>query len=125
MTGLRQAVNLSCTGGGVMSQRTAAWFAWSLLAFSMLLTALGLLVLTLSAAAPVALGWGFRGFSVLFALTFAPVGALIAARHPANPIGWIFCAVGLIGSFMLFAEEYAVYGVIAYPGSLPLAELMA
>jgi hypothetical protein len=24
-------------------------------------------------------------------MSYAPVGALIASRHPANPIGWLLC----------------------------------
>lgn len=108
-----------------MSRGTAAWLAGSLVAFSLLLTALGLLLLALTSATPVALGWGFRGVTVVYPLTFTPIGALIAVRRPTNPIGWIFCAVGLAGAVQIFAQEYAVYGVIAYPGSLPLAEIMA
>jgi hypothetical protein len=45
---------------------------------------------------------GFRydpGFAVLtgvLSLAYPAVGALIASRLPANPIGWIFCGTGLI-----------------------------
>jgi len=34
------------------------------------------------------------GFGLL-GLTFAALGSLVAARHPGNPIGWIFCAEGV------------------------------
>jgi len=39
-----------------------------------------------------------EGVEILFALafvTYATVGALIASRHPRNPVGWLFAALGL------------------------------
>jgi hypothetical protein len=38
--------------------------------------------------------WGLLA-SALF-LVFALVGALIASRHPQNPIGWLFLADGFL-----------------------------
>jgi hypothetical protein len=32
---------------------------------------------------------------VLLAITFPLVGAVVAARRPRNPLGWIFCVIGL------------------------------
>ena len=40
-------------------------------------------------------GVGGASFVVL-SLTLATVGALVAARTPANRIGWVFCATGLL-----------------------------
>ncbi len=62
-------------------------------------------------AVMVPLSWeteGYEGAEVLFGLAFlsyAAVGALIAARQPRNPLGWLFCAVGVVfaGSEMLYA----------------------
>jgi hypothetical protein len=31
----------------------------------------------------------------LLAITFPLVGAVVAARRPSNPLGWIFCAIGI------------------------------
>jgi hypothetical protein len=56
---------------------------------------------------------GFRydpGFAVLtgvLSLAYPAVGALIASRLPTNPIGWIFCGLGLIYVTRRFTTAYA------------------
>ena len=57
--------------------------------------------------------------------TFVPVGVLIASRHPRNPVGWIFLAIGLSEVLFRFAYEYAAYSLITSPGALPGAAAMA
>jgi hypothetical protein len=70
---------------------------------------------------PIALGIWF----ILLFLSFLTVGALIAARQPRNPIGWILFAVGLTGPLASAAEEYAIYGLATRPDSLPEPEIAA
>jgi signal transduction histidine kinase len=41
---------------------------------------------------------------------FAVIGALVASRHPRNPIGWIFVAVGLL--FALTALAAALFDLV-------------
>jgi hypothetical protein len=65
---------------------------------------------------------------VLFALSFvvyAAVGGLIAARHPRNAVGWLFCGVGvaLPATGLLYA--YATYGLVGTSNGLPADELAA
>jgi hypothetical protein len=69
-------------------------------------------------------GWGGGGSAALAAvslslLTFSLVGALIAARLPASPIGWLLIAVGLSWAGDSTLEGYARYGLVLHPGSLP------
>jgi hypothetical protein len=47
------------------------------------------------------------------------VGALIAARRPEHPIGWLLAASGLLVSIAQFAGQYAYYTLVTRPGSLP------
>jgi signal transduction histidine kinase len=69
---------------------------------------------------------GFRptGSSVAGLLpTFAmsSVGALIAARHPANRIGWLLMAISVTASFLDFPRLYAglaIYAHASLPGAL-------
>ena len=52
-------------------------------------------------------------------LAYPTVGALIAARRPGNPIGWLLVGVGLGAAVSGFAAEYGVRALLADPGSLP------
>ncbi|MBW3615599.1 MAG: GAF domain-containing sensor histidine kinase [Actinobacteria bacterium] len=52
------------------------------------------------------------------AIAFPLVGAMIAARRPRQPIGWICCAP-LVVAIAFFAEQYAVHSVFASTNRLP------
>ena len=56
---------------------------------------------------------GYGGLSfVLASLAFSTVGALVAARVPANPIGRVFCLMGLtlgIGDLTYQYADYALF----------------
>ncbi len=63
---------------------------------------------------------GAGGLSLLAAsVAFAVVGALVAARLPRNPIGWIFCVTGLIIGLGELAYLYADRALFVSSGSLP------
>ena len=101
-----------------------AWGAWSV-AMVLALAALAFLYLGRHTPPP-SNSFGFRGFGALFAVTFASVGALIAARHPANAIGWIFCAMGVVSGLQEAAQQYAIYGVLTRAADpLPLGAYAA
>ncbi len=59
---------------------------------------------------------------VLSLAAFALMGALIAARRPENPIGWLFCAAGLSLSISTFATRWSEYA--RHRGALPLGHVM-
>ncbi|HEV3480033.1 MAG TPA: GAF domain-containing sensor histidine kinase [Gaiellaceae bacterium] len=50
---------------------------------------------------------------------FTTVGAFIAARRPANPIGWLFLGFGAAIVMRSFGTQYAYHGFVSEPGSLP------
>jgi hypothetical protein len=95
-----------------MSRRTAAWLAWSVWAVCVVLITLTLVLDFTTEELPLEVG-GFRydpGFAVLtgvLSLAYPAVGALIASRLPTNPIGWIFCGLGLIYVTRRFTTAYA------------------
>ena len=108
-----------------MSPRTAAWLAWSMWALSSTLTAFSLLLLILTSTHPNINIFDYWVESTLISVSCSTVGALIASRRPGNPTGWIFCALGLAAGVRHFGAEYAIYALLAEPGSLPFGEVLA
>ncbi len=64
----------------------------------------------------------FQGLGTLVAAT---VGAVLATRLPANPIGWLFLLTGVTAGIGLGARDVADYGLVAHPGSVPGAIWLA
>jgi hypothetical protein len=55
---------------------------------------------------------------VVAVVSAATVGAVLASRRPAHPVGWLLLAVGLSEQFTNLASEYVHYGVMARRGGL-------
>jgi MFS family permease len=49
------------------------------------------------------------------------VGALVVARRPANPMGWLFSAIALLSLGASLAVEYLQYASVTRVGALPFA----
>ncbi len=91
-----------------------------------MLAALSLFLLVLNLSYPGVPVYPFWAENTVVAVGFSPVGAVIASRiSPKNPIGWLFCATGLLFVVSHFSAEYAIYAVLAAPGSLPAGEAAA
>jgi hypothetical protein len=108
-----------------MSRRTAAWVAWSLCALCVALIGLALLLdfLTGEVIPPSLPGHrpdpAFAVLTGVLSLAYPTLGALIASRLPTNPIGWIFCGMGLLygaGRFTTAYADYALTENFAFPG---------
>jgi uncharacterized membrane protein YhdT len=112
-------------GVGGTSTRTASQLAWALCALSLALTALSLLLLILNLSYPNTNLYEPWLDNTLTAISYAPVGALIASRHPENPVGWLLCLYGFVISLSYFSAEYAIYTLLAQPDSLPAGEALA
>jgi hypothetical protein len=107
-----------------MSYRTAAGLAWSLWALCVALTALSLLLLVLNLSDPNAhvFDWWLGNALVVIDAT---VGAIVASRRPENAVGWLLCLSGVAVGTSSFASQYAIYALLARPGSLPAGEALA
>jgi len=107
-----------------MSARTAARLAWSLWALSVALTGLSLLLLVLILRYPNSyiFDWWLGNALVVVDAT---VGAIVASRRPENPVGWLLCLSGVVVGTSSFTSQYAIYTLLARPGSLPAGEASA
>jgi hypothetical protein len=61
----------------------------------------------------------------MVAVGYSTVGAIVASRLPESPIGWLFCAIGLIFGVSHFSAEYAAYALVAPSRSLSAGEVLA
>ena len=95
-----------------MGARAATWLAWSVCAFSLALTALSfvLIILNLTLDAPIYFYWLEP---TTIAVGYSVIGAIIASRLPAHPIGWICCAIGFLAAVEHFSGQYAIYALLA------------
>lgn len=89
----------------------AARLAWSVCALSVTLVAFAGVFLFLNLSG----GDGSPYFVNLAAtaIAFSMVGVLIASRRRENPVGWLFCAVGLLYAVTVFSGEYGAYALDA------------
>jgi len=110
---------------GRINARAAALMAWSACLVSLTLTALSLLLLALNLSHPDVPIYPYWAEGTLLAVGYTTVGAVVASRRPQNPIGWILCSIGLLWGVDHFNSEYAIYTLLAAPGTLPGGEVAA
>jgi hypothetical protein len=102
-----------------------AWTLWALTLLALpvvgwldqLLRRAGLAELTILGAA---------NFPLLVAVvTATTVGAVLASRRPAHPVGWLLLGVGLSEQLTNLVTDYVHYGVMGRPGGLPAASYLS
>ena len=58
---------------------------------------------------------------VLAVVSSATVGAVVAGRRPAHPVGWLLLGIALSLTGTAATAQYFVYGLMVRPGALPAA----
>ena len=104
-----------------MRARTRTLVAWSLWLITFGFCAAGLVV-TLVVTRPLTAAVLADGaaFALVFPLGYATIGLVLGLRRPANPIGWLFAASGLVWSLPIPIDPW-VNQLILDHRPLPLA----
>ncbi|MFL6218795.1 MAG: hypothetical protein ACJ742_09640, partial [Actinomycetes bacterium] len=104
--------------------RTRTVLAWLLWLATMACCAAGLVV-TLFVTRPLTAGVLLSGaaFALAFPLGYATIGLVMTLRRPANPIGWLFAASGLVWSVTVPFDPW-VDQLILTGHPLPLPALL-
>ena len=121
-------MGMTASGRPAWARRWTAGLAWA----AWLLTLLGLLAtawldrLLRQAGAPELAALAVSSIPLMVAaLSAATVGAVLASRRPAHPVGWLLLGLGLSLVVHPLTYSYTRYGLVARPGSLPAAGYLA
>jgi hypothetical protein len=102
------------------SAHAVAYLAWSLWVLSVVLVALGVLLLVFNRSIVDTDGsFPLHTNNVVAALSFSIIGALVASQRWRTPIGWLFSASGLLYSATSFVYQYSIYALVTDPDLLP------
>ena len=104
-----------------MTPRALRWATGGVAALSIALLLGGLPLAYLGRHVATAGLWNFPDvFEELTFVAVPVVGFVLASRRPANKIGWIILAAGLLLGLGFFSRGYGWYGLIAArPGPMP------
>jgi hypothetical protein len=108
-----------------MRSRTSTWIAWSLGTLWVVLLAPTLLLFTSNLFNPEVEVYGIWVQGIFGGVIYPAIGLFLVSRRPEHPIGWLFCAAGLIVGLDHFCGEYAIYTLLAHPDSLPAGQAAA
>lgn len=89
--------------------------AWILCTFTLVVLAAGIWLGLVNGATAADLSW------LPFVAACALVGGLISSQRPTLLIGWLFGLSAVSFALMQLTGEYALYGLVTNPGSLPAA----
>jgi signal transduction histidine kinase len=110
-----------------IAARARIWLGWAVLVVTVALCGIaghfGGLAQGHLPALQRAAQWDFR-LTPVFTIAFAIVGALIVWRRPANRIGWVCCAIGILWAAEDFVLGYYSYASFARHPAIPGVHLV-
>jgi hypothetical protein len=103
-----------------VTARKLSRLAWALAAAAATVAAATLLLVAGAAGEPLPAGSRTAGIAdTLQSLMVALAGAVLAARRPRNPIGWLLLGLGLCFIVYPLVEAYVAAALAGAPGGLP------
>jgi hypothetical protein len=108
-----------------VSGRVARRIVWANWVAVVLLGVVLIVFAFLNRSTPGSDGIAFDTLGLIPGVVTPTVGALIVTREPGNPIGWIFCAAGLLLPLSGVSQGYGLYTLMTKPGSLPGGDVAA
>ncbi len=119
----------------------ASWsrrLPWFFLLLAIVLATGSIILLVLNLHTPVPASWANAGgprdnpsdilSTLLLSTTFIPsglFGLLVLLRRPHHLVGWLLCALGVLGGLTAFLGEFVVYGYYTASTPLPGVEVAA
>jgi signal transduction histidine kinase len=112
-----------------VKESTARRTAWSIGILSIALMIAGLIIMFVDrhvVLPQVSDSWTFSSvLDVVINIAVPAIGLVIASRRRENPLGWLLLAAGLGLGIVSFSRAYALYALVADPGSLPAGRAFA
>jgi two-component system NarL family sensor kinase len=108
-----------------MTRTAASRFAWSVWVVVIATLGVNLTLQILNGSFSRGEDFFVLAITIVMAVGYATVGALIVSRHQRNAIGWLFLVVALGLMAAMLSEEYPIYALRTVPGSLPGAAWVA
>jgi signal transduction histidine kinase len=112
-----------------MKASTARRMAWSIGILSIALMVAGLVFMFAdrnTILPDVSDSWTFSSvFDVVINIAVPAIGLVIASRRRENPLGWLLLVAGLGLGVVSFSRAYALFALVADPGSLPAGRAFA
>jgi hypothetical protein len=109
-----------------VTTRNLSRLAWALAATAATVAAATLLLLARAPGAPLPAGFQTAGIAdTLQNLMVALAAAVLAARRPRNPIGWLLLGLGLCFLILPLVEAYVAAALAGAPNGLPAVRWVA
>jgi hypothetical protein len=108
-----------------MRRSWTARLAWTTGAVSVGLAVAAVVLAARNGEGPAELVLNHHAIGIVTGIGVALLGALIASRRPANPIGWLMSLAALLLGVFSFAQQYAPLAVAEGLPGVPLASWLA
>jgi signal transduction histidine kinase len=105
-----------------VNARVAAWLAPLIGVAGLVFSVSGVCLVPLNGGE---IGSAVTTGSAILGVSFSAVGAVIVARRPENPVGWLLLFGGLCNSLNAFSSQYPEYVLVTEPGRWPLGPFFA